>query len=590
MDTDKKTILFRRTLLNWYKKNGRIFPWRKINTSKYKIIISEVLLQRTKAETVSNYFNTFFSKYPNWEELSNATIPDLEEILKPIGLYKHRAKRLYKIAQGIKQISLKKPLSAAVYDSAGLSGLYIANAYELFMFQNKKPLLDKNMSRILKRFYEPGEFIDVRNDKKLQDIANKVVNVKACKELNWAILDYAALVCKVKDPACSSCKLNAFCLYYKAKSIKKSKIGEVEFNFPVESKNDSKKDVKVLSLFSGCGGMDLGLEGGFKVHKGSINEKTNADFIAGEIDDNYLRLAETRFKTVFANDILQEAKLTWVKHFTKLGYDSNVFWSDSIVDLVKSHKAGFEIFPEDVDIVTGGFPCQDFSVAGKRNGFSSHKDHLGVIIEHSMPNVETRGQLYIWMKEVIEITKPKIFIAENVKGLVNFSNVKDIIQEDFSAADDNGYIVLDPQVLHAANYGVPQSRERVIFIGIKKSALNAKALSQLTKVPIPEEYNPYPKPSHRYTAQGSDLKEPQILKNIFSILPEPDESDDLSQIFYSKAKYMGAHCQGQTEVKINSIAPTIRAEHHGNIEYRRLSSEHGGKNDYELKKGLKERR
>ena len=64
----------------------------------------------------------------------------------------------------------------------------------------------------------------------------------------------------------------------------------------------------------------------------------------------------------------------------------------------------------------------------------------------------------MWLKEVVEITKPKIFIAENVKGLVNFENVKEIIQQDFANANGNGYLVLNPLVLHAANYGVPQSR------------------------------------------------------------------------------------------------------------------------------------
>jgi DNA (cytosine-5)-methyltransferase 1 len=71
---------------------------------------------------------------------------------------------------------------------------------------------------------------------------------------------------------------------------------------------------------------------------------------------------------------------------------------------------------------------------------------------------------------------------------------------------------------------------------------------------------------------------------------EPEESDDLSQKYYSKAKFMGKHCQGQTEVKLNHIGPTIRAEHHGNIEFRRLSAKNGGKNIDELKNGLAERR
>ena len=76
----------------------------------------------------------------------------------------------------------------------------------------------------------------------------------------------------------------------------------------------------------------------------------------------------------------------------------------------------------------------------------------------------------------------------------------------------------------------------------------------------------------------------------FTGLKEPEETADLSQQKYSKAKYMGSHCQGQTEVKLNSVAPTIRSEHHGNIEYRRLSKEHGGTHTEELEAGLKERR
>ena len=365
---------------------------------------------------------------------------------------------------------------------------------------------------------------------------------------------------------------------------------DISMNFGVIETNKKEKDINVLSLFSGCGGMDLGLEGGFTIHKDSISEKYNPDFIDNKIDNNFVRLKPTRFKLVFANDILKEAKTAWIHNFAKLGYDNSIFHSESIVDLVKMHKTGANIFPQNIDIVTGGFPCQDFSIAGKRNGFSSHKDHNGKIIETEIANEETRGKLYMWMKEVIEITKPKIFIAENVKGLVNLSNVKEIIQKDFSKADENGYIVLEPQVLHAADYGVPQSRERVIFIGIRKSALNTKALNNLTSVKIPDEYNPYPKKSHAYNDKSNGSAKPQTLENILSILKEPELSDDMSQMFYSKAKFMGAHCQGQTEINLQGISPTIRAEHHGNIEFRRLSKANGGKNVLELNEGLKERR
>lgn len=363
---------------------------------------------------------------------------------------------------------------------------------------------------------------------------------------------------------------------------------------PVQKRNKVKpkkiETLNVLSLFSGCGGMDLGFEGGFSVLKSSINEVLSPNFIDKKFSNGFVQLKKTKFKTVFANDILSDARNAWVNHFLKKGREVDLFYTQSIVDLVKLHQSGVDVFPKNIDVVTGGFPCQDFSIAGKRNGFNSHKNHNGKIIDEVTPTEETRGQLYMWMKQVIEITKPKIFIAENVKGLVNLENVKEIIQQDFSSAGENGYIVLNPRVLHSANYGVPQSRERVIFIGIKKSELTKSALSELEKEIISDKYNPYPKPTHSYTAKGENLKKFVELNEIFSLLEEPENTSDLSQKFYSKAKYMGAHCQGQTEIKPNGISPTIRAEHHGNIEFRRLSKENGGKIDNELSKGLKERR
>ena len=352
-----------------------------------------------------------------------------------------------------------------------------------------------------------------------------------------------------------------------------------------------KKKLKVLSLFSGCGGMDLGFEGGFITHIGSVNQLLHPDFIEEYLTNDFVRLKETKFQTIFSNDILPEARNAWCRHFSKLGYDvSHIYHTESIVDLVKAHNKQGNIFPQDIDIVTGGFPCQDFSVAGKRKGFDSTKDHKGNMRSDNEPSEETRGKLYFWMKQVIDIVKPKIFIAENVKGLTNLGDVKEIIRHDFSSADANGYIVPDPQVLHAADFGVPQSRERVIFIGIRKDCLKQEALSALTQDTIPKEYNPYPIITHNYHLKNNDLSQCQTVRNVFSHLTEPNETKDESQKHYSKAKYMGRHCQGQSEIDLDGIGPTIRSEHHGNIEFRRLSAEHGGRYSDELKQWLQERR
>lgn len=346
--------------------------------------------------------------------------------------------------------------------------------------------------------------------------------------------------------------------------------------------------LKMLSLFSGCGGMDIGFEGDFICNVRSVPE--DSGWIDRKINDNWVLLKKNRFSTIFANDILEEAFHTWTKYMERYGKDPSVYHLESVVEMVKRQRGGEKVFPENVDIVTGGFPCQDFSIAGKRLGFNSVTSHDGGKLADEVATEENRGKLYYWMKQVIEITKPKIFVAENVKGLTNLGNVKDIIQKDFSQADGDGYIVLPPRVLHAGDYGVPESRERVIFIGIRRSALNVKVRRILESENIPEEYSPYPRPTHKFTSHSCGTLKPVSCRDVFEGILEPEESSDLSQMFYSKAKYMGKHCQGQTEVHLDGLGPTIRSEHHGNIEYRRLSSEHGGRNIQELESGLRERR
>lgn len=319
--------------------------------------------------------------------------------------------------------------------------------------------------------------------------------------------------------------------------------------------------IKVASFFSGCGGLDLGFEGGFFVHKNSI---TNKNWIE-KSEGNFVQVKKTGFETVFACDIKKSAKITWETYFKRTG----VFQLDSIVDLVKKAKEGTFKFP-DVDIITGGFPCQDFSIAGKRNGFKSNVSHQN-IKNLNIATEESRGMLYYWMREAISVINPKIFIAENVKGLTTIEDAKEIITNDFRNIN-GGYLVVDPKVLHAGNYGIPQSRERVFFIGIRKDLLNDDLESQIALNSIII----YPSPTH-------DVKSNKIVKSYDYLkgLPEPQNSEDRSQQEYSKAKWYGKHCQGQIEVNLNGLAPTIRSEHHGNIEFRRLDKDNGGKNKKE---------
>lgn len=90
-----------------------------------------------------------------------------------------------------------------------------------------------------------------------------------------------------------------------------------------EKEVDTSNELRVLSLFSGCGGMDLGFEGDFICHRKSISPQSS--WIQEVIDEHWVRLQRNRFRTVFANDILKEAQTAWLQYMDRFGYDKNVY-------------------------------------------------------------------------------------------------------------------------------------------------------------------------------------------------------------------------------------------------------------------------
>lgn len=216
-------------------------------------------------------------------------------------------------------------------------------------------------------------------------------------------------------------------------------------NHIADAKSNVKSSFSVISLFSGCGGMDLGFKGGF-------------DFLGR-------KYKEHKFNIVFANDIFKHACDSYSEFFGHDAINADIKeLLDSIDTMPLDEK--WKHFPQNVDVVVGGFPCQDFSVAGKRKGLDAE-----------------RGQLYQQMKRVIGLSNPKIFVAENVKGLTNMGDVLEIIKNDFANAGLHGYKIFN-DLLHAANYGVPQTRERVFIVGIRND-LDASAFLFHTR-PIPQ--------------------------------------------------------------------------------------------------------
>lgn len=133
---------------------------------------------------------------------------------------------------------------------------------------------------------------------------------------------------------------------------------------------------------------------------------------------------------------------------------------DESMNLCDITKIDETALPKDIDLITYGFPCQDISVAGKGNGFVDEQGNL------------TRSGLFFDALRVIEETKPRIAIAENVKNLTGkkFKNEFDIVLNSLEQAGYNNYW----QVLNAKGYGIPQNRERVFIVSIRKDVDNGR--------------------------------------------------------------------------------------------------------------------
>lgn len=177
--------------------------------------------------------------------------------------------------------------------------------------------------------------------------------------------------------------------------------------------------LKVASLFCGCGGTDVGLLGNFNFLGRNYAANEMEIVYANDIDDNACNLFELNFGIKPDNRDIREVK------------------SEELPDF---------------DILTGGFPCQSFSIVAQ------NPKRLGVKDE--------RGKLFFEMCRILKEKQPKCFVAENVKGLLtaNKGSAFPLIMQEF---ENSGYDVTYA-VLNSADYGVPQKRERVIIVGFRK--------------------------------------------------------------------------------------------------------------------------
>ncbi len=203
----------RQVLLRWYEANGRSFPWRDEGRSPYELIVTEVLLQRTRAGVVGEFWGGFFQAYPDWCKLAAATQEELSFFLRPLGLWRRRADTLRHLAQVMVCRRGCWPKQRDDLEDLPGVGQYIANAALLLCHDERHPLLDTNMARLLERYFGSRKLADIRDDPYLQELAYRLVRCGEPKAVNWAVLDYAAMVCRPRNPECQDCQARGRCEY-----------------------------------------------------------------------------------------------------------------------------------------------------------------------------------------------------------------------------------------------------------------------------------------------------------------------------------------------------------------------------------------
>ena len=189
------------------------------------------------------------------------------------------------------------------------------------------------------------------------------------------------------------------------------------------------KQYKIISLFTGIGGMDIGLVKSIIVHKKSIIQK---EFIQETLANNFVKLRANPFEIVFQNDILESSKK--VCEYNDICYNYN---TSNLKNLIESNYD----FPYADVVIAGGVPCADLFNSGFQNS------------------------LYSLFFEVIQKVKPKVFVTDNVPEL--FTNYLSCLINIVTMLKNLGYDV-EYQFIDCADFGIPQTRKRIVIFGIFK--------------------------------------------------------------------------------------------------------------------------
>lgn len=210
-----KKLALQRALLKWYRASARDLPWRR-DYHPYVILVSEVMLQQTRVETVLDYFSRFLKAFPTVEALAKATEDQVFKQWEGLGYY-NRARNLHRAAQVIHH-DLRGEFPRTVQALLKLPGIgrYTAGALVSFAYDKPAPILDGNIKRVLARLFAVRRSIDQPSViDELWQAAEILVSQRNPRAFNQAMMELGARICVPRSPKCNLCPVSKHCESYR---------------------------------------------------------------------------------------------------------------------------------------------------------------------------------------------------------------------------------------------------------------------------------------------------------------------------------------------------------------------------------------
>jgi len=209
-------------IVNWWVKNKRDYPWRH-ERDPYKVLIAEIMLQRTKADQVVPVYLDFIKRYPTIHDLAKASAKDVETFFARLGL-RWRAARVIEMAKYItEKAGGTIPDTREELLKIPMIGEYIADAILVFAYGKETAVVDSNVVRIIGRIFGIKARGEARRDPRFRKIAQKLLLKGKAREYNWAVIDFAARICTPRNPKCEVCPLKDLCRYALRQYIERDK-------------------------------------------------------------------------------------------------------------------------------------------------------------------------------------------------------------------------------------------------------------------------------------------------------------------------------------------------------------------------------